>query len=183
MLITMKRLITTLLVGIIMCLAGFSQEFNNGAASGGYWCMKEGIASGFGEWSFSLHNDEDGFVLRDCINIGCFGETKEKVWGSVIGDKILIGKRFDAGNLVIRNYAMLGAGFGLFKAPEHSMISSPFLLSTVLGGGMELQYSKNLAFVIEFGGSQDFIVGDKREDFLAYQSISPILILGFRSYF
>lgn len=144
--------------------------------------MKEEIASGFGEWSFSLHNDSDGFVLRDCINMGGFGGIKEKFGGGIVGDKLLIGKRFDSGNLVIRNYAMVGVGFGLFSAPEHSMISSPFLLSAVFGGGMEVQYSKNLAFVIEFGGNQDFIVGDKKEDFLDYQSIRPILILGFRSY-
>lgn len=145
--------------------------------------MKEGIASGFGEWSFSLHNDEDGFVLRDCINIGGFGGTKEEFGGAIIGDKFLIGKRFDTGSLVIRNYAMAGVGFGAFNTSDYFILSSPFILSTVFGGGMELQYSQKLAFVIEFGGSQDFIVGDKRESFLSYQSISPILILGFRSYF
>lgn len=182
MLQTMKRLITTLLVGTFLCLVGFAQEFNNGTASGGFWCMEEGVASGFGEWSFPLHNDSDGLVLRDCINMGGFGGTKEDFGGAFFGNKLLVGKRFNAGNFVVRNYAIASVGFGLFSAPNHSMVSSPFLLGTIFGVGMELQYSKKLAFVIEFGGNQDFFLGDKKEDFLDYESSNPILMLGFRSY-
>lgn len=179
----MKRFISILWVGTILCLAGFSQEMKNGIASGGFWCMKEGIASGFGEWNFPIHDGTDDFILRDCINIGGFGGTQEKFGGAIIGNKILCGQKCNAGTLVIRTYGLAGVGFGLFGTENHLTFASPYLLSVIFGGGTEIQYSKNLAFVIEFGGSQDFIIGEGRKDFLNLESACPILMLGYRSYF
>lgn len=166
-----------------MCLACFGSEMKNGNGTGGFWCVKDGLASGFGEWNFSLHNDKDGFVLRDCIDIGGFGGTRDDYSGAILGNKFIIGGRYDAECFVFRSYGFLGAGFGIFRTEGHEFYDNPYLVSTVFGGGTEFQYSKDSAFVIEFGGSMDFFVGERRNEFSKNPKGGPILVLGFRSYF
>lgn len=179
----MKKIIVILLVTTFLCFNAIGQEFNHGVGNGGFWIMKEGMAGGYGEFSFPLHDESNVFVLRDCINIGGFGSTAQKnTGGLLVGNKILIGGSYCNSLFIVRNYGFIGSGFGMFGCMSHKPFNTPFLVSTILGGGMEFQYSKNNAFVIEFGGDMDLVVGRGRKDFSELAGCGPILMLGFRSY-
>jgi len=185
----MKRLIITLLVGTFMCLGCFAQdkEFANGFSSGGFWIMKDGMSGGFGEWSIPILNKDNGFYLRNNINIGGFGSTSSSsqihFGGGIIGDRIIYGESIQLTDFAVKTYGFTGAGFGIFGSEGHKPFSNPFILSVLCGGGFELQYSQKSSFVMEFGGNQDIVVGKNRAAFADVNSIDPILILGYRRYY
>lgn len=181
----MRRTIIILMVGTLMCLAGFGQEFKTGVSSGGFWALKEGFGAGYGEWSFPLRNESDGFLLRDCIDIGGFGGTtneNKEFGGCILSNKFIIGSALKVETFIVRSYGFASLGFGLFNAESHKLFSTPFLLSSIIGGGFEFQYSRSNSFVIEFGGDMDFIIGNERNAFTRFNNQGPILMLGFRSY-
>lgn len=174
-----------LLVGTLLCLETYGQEFKNGTCSGGFWALKEGYGAGYGEWNFPLRNDSDGFLLRDAINIGGFGgnlEENKGVGGCILGNKFMIGGTYNASEFVVRSYGFVSAGFGIFGAEGHKVFNAPFMISSIIGGGFEFQYSSDNSFVVEFGGDMDFLVGSGRKEYSQLSRSCPILMLGFRSY-
>ena len=70
---------------------------------------------------------------------------------------------------------------GFFKCNEHGFISQPFMLDVSFCGGFEFQYSKNTAFVIEFGGINRFFFGNEKATFEGYSKSNPVLTIGFRT--
>jgi len=164
-----------------------SGDFYNRGASGGFWAMQDDISSGYGEWSFAFVDDSNGFVLRDCINMGGFGMNdnvhQNYAGGMIMGDKLLIGGRYTLTDVVIRTYGIVGGHFGMFAGTNHEFFNPPFMAGCLVGGGFELQYTLKSAFAVEFGGSYTTVFGKNYKDYQQFSKMGPILMLGYRSYF
>jgi len=189
----MKRLLVLTVLAAALCSVSLAAETVSSnipaeprCATGGFWVMKDGFSAGFGEWSFPLYAGKDGFFIRNCINVGGFsclaaGSTDE-IGGCILGNRIQLGGTYDCSGVVIRTYSILGAGMGLFSGTGKNISDAPYITSWMIGGGFEIQYSPCNAFCIEFGGDDTGFMGENCHNWSDYTTMSPILILGFRSY-
>ena len=171
----MKRLIIALILVAGICSVGFAQEDTNvyssaeyqyRTTSGGFWIWEENCNGGAGEFGINLLKQENNFVFRNSFFVqgegGSGNLTTDRFvdfGGIEIGDKLIFGGRANCPGFIVRTYGYAGASFGLLAWDDHKFFSKPFLLSAKFGGGFEFQYLKNLAFVIEFGGVERFLIG------------------------
>lgn len=193
----MKRFRVSLILAALMCSVGFADEyasakdndsvnFNNQFISGGFWSCGNERSGGFGEFAFRLVDENiNHFVLRDCITVGGYGSNLIKNgmdFGELqIGNKVIVGGMTNCNTFCIRSYGFAGIGFGIWKDEENKFASGAPLLELNFGGGFEFQYSKNNAFVIEFGGRTEAPVGKRKNEFTAYTNSSPLLTIGYRT--
>jgi len=193
---TMKRLIIALVLVAGFCCAGFAEE-NNSAnvdyriTSGGFWVWEDNLSGGFGEFGVNLLPKENHFVLRNCFFIQGEGSSVDmsqgsgnsiEVGGLEIGDKILIGGRYNCPGFIIRSYGYIGGSFGFMSWDDHPFGSRPFMISAKFGGGFEFQYVRGCAFVAEFGGVQRFLVGGGKSNISNFPNHAPCLTIGFRTF-
>lgn len=170
-----------------MCLSCFGTEFKDGIASGGFCVIESNYGQGHGEWSFPIYKTDNGFMLRDNLTVGGFGSTignsKLAVGGASVGDNFIIGGFHDTDCFRVKSYAFLGADISLFICEGHPLFSPSAILGTQMGGGFEFQYSKANSFVIEFGGKSRYVIGQDRDLYTDYNSVNPLIKIGFRSYY
>ena len=194
----MKRLIIALILLAGICSVGFAQEDTNEyssaeyqyrATSGGFWIWEENCNGGAGEFGINLLKQEKNFVFRNCIFVqgegGSGNLTTDRFvdfGGIEIGDKLIFGGRANCPGFIVRTYGYAGASFGLLAWDDHKFFSKPFLLSAKFGGGFEFQYLKNLAFVIEFGGVERFLIGQPSGALSNFSKCTPSLTIGYRSF-
>lgn len=181
----MKRLISTLLGLAVICFSGFAFDKGNGISSGGFWAMEGNLGQGYGEWSFPVFSKNDFFV-RDNVTIGGFGGAADNninYGGCEIGNNVLFGGVYDLETFKVKAYGFFGVDYALFTSENHKLLSPSGLLGTVMGGGFEFQYSENNAFVVEYGGKYRCVIGKNRKEFSGFNSINPVLMLGYRSYY
>ena len=192
----MKRLIIVLSLVAGICCAGFADE--NASAnvdyrttSGGFWVIENNLTGGFGEFGINLLPKEKNFVLRNCFFVQGEGSSLElgeapgnkiEVGGLEIGDKLLIGGRYNCPGFIIRSYGFIGGSFGFFSWDDHSFGSKPFIVSAKFGGGFEFQFSTDCAFVVEFGGVQRFLVGGTDVNLPNFSNHAPCLTIGYRMF-
>lgn len=145
----------------------------------------DGIAGGYGEFGFRLTSEDNGFVLRDSIMIGGCGanitDNKSSYGGATIGNKLIFGGKYNCNDLIFRVYGFTGGNFGVFKTSNHSFFQSPFITDVFIGGGLEMQFAPDLAFVLEFGGNCRFLVGNEKKNFPGFSNSSPLLTIGYRT--
>jgi len=147
--------------------------------------MEGNLGQGYGEWSFPVFS-KNNFFIRDNISIGGFGgATSNNIdyGGCEIGNHLLFGGIYDLETFSVKTYGFFGAEYALFSAPDHLLLSPSGLLGTITGGGFELQYSENNAFVVEYGGKYRYVVGKDHKKYSKFNTINPVLMLGFRSYY
>ncbi len=156
-------------------------------AIGGFWEMEDNLSGGFGEWIIPIYKSENNFFLRDCINMGGFGidlqGSSNSIGGFVAGNRLQFGGINDYQYFRIRAYGFAGCSFGIFSGKDHKPFDDTYILGGIGGGGFELQYSNRNAFCIEFGGNYISFIGKDYQDWEDFNTISPILMLGFRSYY
>ncbi len=191
----MKRLTFVLLLVAVICSVGFAESFSSAdvkyrTTGGGFWSCGKDYTGGFGEFGFNLLPEEKTFVLRDCISVmgegGYLGNNSDVGFGGCeIGDKLIIGGRYNCEGFIVRTYGFIGVSVGLFSCSGHSFFSLPLMINISFGGGFEFQYSANNAFVIEFGGLNRLFTGDTSSignNVRSYPISSPSLTIGFRSF-
>ena len=194
----MKRLIIALILVAGFCSVGFAQEetkgfssadFNYKTTSGGFWIWEENCNGGAGEFGINLLKEEKNFVLRNCFFVqgegGSGNLTTDRFvdfGGIEIGDKLLIGGRTNCNGFIVRSYGFAGAAFGLLAWDDHKFFSQPFLLSAKFGGGFEFQYQKNMAFVVEYGAVERFLIGKPSGALSDFAKCTPSLTIGYRSF-
>ncbi len=190
----MKRLLVTFAMAVLMnlcCLAvedkSGEMDFKRGFASGGFWTVQDNLCGGYGELNIPIVESDKGFMLRNAIKFGGFGsyfdtETRDVCGGFSIGDKFLIGERYDVRPFAIRSYGSVGCEFGMFFDDDHMFSNSPCMIAVDFGGGFEFQFTQKSAFVLEYGGKCSFVVGDNKESYSAFSHGGPILSIGYRSY-
>lgn len=192
----MKRLIILLALVAGFCSAGFAEENDSAnvsyrTTSGGFWVWEDNLTGGFGEFGINLLPQEKNFVLRNCIfvqgegssiDIGKGNGNDISVGGLEIGDKILIGGRYNCPGFIVRSYGFMGASFGLMGWDDHKFASKPFMISAKFGGGFEFQFVKGCAFVTEFGGVQRFLVGGGKTNISNFPNHAPCLTIGYRTF-
>ncbi|MBQ0166208.1 MAG: hypothetical protein KBT02_03760 [Treponema sp.] len=186
----MKRVTVFLLLVALMCSVGFAEDmsFAEGTfVSGGFWSCEGNRSGGFGEFGFALvEESKNGFVLRDCITLGGYGNTVTdsngmKFGEGIIGDKLMIGGVTDCSLFKVRSYGFMGAGIGLWGDETYGFAEGAPMLELSFGGGFEFQYAASTAFVIEFGGRCEGPVGSEKDRYQAYTNSSPLLTIGFRT--
>lgn len=194
----MKRLIIALILVAGICSVGFAQEDTNvyssaeyqyRTTSGGFWICEENCNGGAGEFGINLLKQEKNFVFRNSFFVqgegGSGNLTTDRFvdfGGIEIGDKLIFGGRANCLGFIVRTYGYAGASFGLLAWDDHKFFSKPFLLSAKFGGGFEFQYLKNLAFVIEFGGVERFLIGQPSGALSNFSKCTPSLTIGYRSF-
>ena len=189
----MKRLTPVLCLVAVICSVGFAEEFSSAdvkyrTTGGGFWSCGKDYTGGFGEFGVNLLSEEKNFVLRDCIFVqgegGYLAGNNELGFGSTeIGDKLIIGGRYNNIGFIVRTYGFIGVSLGIFSCENHPFFSMPLMINLNFGGGFEFQYSPHSSFVIEFGGLNRFFVGDKTSfNIRSYPISSPSLTIGFRSF-
>lgn len=170
-----------------MCFSIFGTEFKDSISSGGFCVVETNYGQGCGEWSFPIYSNEKGFMIRDNISLGGFGSTTTLalpgIGGFSIGDSLILGQIYDLDFLRIKVYGFFGGEFSLFYTKNHNFFSMPVMAGAQMGGGFEMQYTERNSFVVEFGGKSRYVVGKDMEEFKDYNSVNPIIKLGFRSYF
>ena len=153
--------------------------------------MENSLSGGFGEFGINLLPKEKYFVLRNCFFVQGEGSSTElsktpgnfvDVGGLEIGDKFLIGGRYNCPGFIIRTYGYIGGSFGFFSCDDHQFTSKPFIISAKFGGGFEFQYVKGCAFVVEFGGVQRYLVGEGKNEIPGFPNNTPCLTIGFRTF-
>lgn len=193
----MKRIRICLVLFALLCSVGFADEyssvknidsvkFNSQLVSGGFWSCGGGRSGGFGEFGFRLVDENiNHFVLRDSITIGGYGSnliSNSMDFGELqIGNKIIIGGMTNCGTFCIRSYGFTGIYLGLWSDNSIHFAKGAPLIEINFGGGFELQYSINNAFVIEFGGRVEAPVGKLKNEFNTYTNSSPLLTIGYRT--
>ena len=194
----MKRLIITLALVAGICCAGFAEENANEyssanityrTTSGGFWVWEENCNGGAGEFGINLLKEEKNFVLRTCFFVqgeggsGNLGNNKTMDFGGIeLGDKFIFGGRANCNGFIVRTYGFAGAAFGILGWDNHKFGKPPFLLSTKFGGGFEFQYLKGMAFVVEFGGTERFLLGKGQGALSDFSKCTPSLTIGYRSF-
>ena len=194
----MKRLIIAFVLVAGFCSAGFAQEDTEEyssanvtyrTTSGGFWIWEENCNGGAGEFGINLLKEEKNLVLRNCFFVqgegGSGNLTTDRFvdfGGIEFGDKLLIGGRANCNGFIVRTYGYAGASFGLIGWDDHVFYSQPFLVSAKFGGGFEFQYLTNMAFVIEFGGVERFLVGKPAGALSNFSKCTPSLTIGYRSF-
>ena len=188
----MKRITFVLILVASICCAGFAEEVLSAnvkykTTSGGFWCCGEGFCGGFGEFGINLLPEEKNFVLRDCLYIQGEGGSLKKngslEYGGVeIGDKLLIGGRYNCNGFIVRSYGFTGVSAGLFSFEGHKVFSLPVMLNLTFGGGFEFQFSEKMGFVIEFGGMNRLLIGGDKSVFEDFSRYLPVLTIGYRSF-
>ena len=196
----MKRLIIALVLVAGFCSAGFAQDdaaerssanVNYRTTSGGFWVWEDNLTGGFGEFGINLLPQEKNFVLRNCIfvqgegsslTLGQASGNSIEVGGLEIGDKILIGGRYNCPGFIIRSYGYMGGSFGFMTWDDHKFGSKPFMVSAKFGGGFEFQFVQSCAFVVEFGGVQRFLVGGGSMNISDFPNHAPCLTIGYRTF-
>ena len=196
----MKRLIIALVLVAGFCSAGFAQEdasehssanVNYRTTSGGFWVWEDNLTGGFGEFGINLLPEEKNFVLRNCFFIQGEGSSLElgqaagnsiEVGGLELGDKILIGGRYNCPGFIIRSYGFIGGSFGFFSWNDLKFNSKPFIVSAKFGGGFEFQFVKGCAFAVEFGGVQRFLAGGGTMNISGFPNHAPCLTIGYRTF-
>lgn len=183
----MKRLITCLFGFALLCFSGFGTEFKNGISNGGFCVFEADYGQGNGEWSFPILTTDNGLMLRDNVTVGGFGKASGthqlSIAGCSLGDNFLFGKMYDSDCFRVKVYTFAGAELSLFSCQNHPLFSPSVMLGAQFGGGFEFQYSAKNSFVTEFGGKSRYVLGKDTEEFSEYNSTSPIIKLGFRSYY
>lgn len=172
-----------------MCSVGFAEDFDfaNKVTSGGFWSCGNERSGGFGEVGFRLTNEnKNNFVLRDCITFAGYGNnlkgTRTLSFGEFqIGDKLIIGGMTGNNLFRVRTYGFLNVGLGFWKAEGHGFFGGNPLLEIGGGGGFEFQYTRDCAFVVEFGGRNEAPVGKGSSKFKDYTNASPVLTIGYRT--
>ena len=171
-----------------------SANVNYRITTGGLWVWEENCNGGAGEFGINLLPVEKKLMLRNCIFVQGEGGYLNKensaegvgFGGIEVGDKILFGGRTNCSVFIIRGYGYFGGALGIFAWENHPFGSKPFIVSLKFGGGFELQYRRNSAFVIEFGGVQRFLAGASRKDAAIkldkdnYAISAPSLTIGYR---
>ena len=186
----MKRLICILFLVAGFFGADFAQsedlvKDSYRITSGGFWSCTQNLSGGFGEFGINLLPKENYFVLRDCIFVMgqggvLFDDTLD--FGALeIGDKLIFGGRYNCSSFVVRSYGYMSWSVKFYSCLEHKLFSAP-IISLGFGGGFELQYIQNTAFVLEFGDSNNFLTGKYREKFKLFSNSSPTLTIGFRTF-
>ena len=194
----MKRLIITLLLVAGICSVGFAQEdtneyssaeFQYRTTSGGFWIWEENCIGGAGEFGFNLLKQENNFVLRNCILVqgegGSGNLTTDRFvdfGGIEIGDRFIIGGRANCNGFIVRSYGYVGGFFGLFSWVDHKFYKPPFLLTAKFGGGFEFQYTQDMAFVLEYGAVERFLIGQPSGALSNFSKCTPSLTIGYRSF-
>ena len=194
----MKRLIIVLLLVAGICSVGFAQEdtneyssaeYNYRTTSGGFWIWEENCNGGAGEFGINLLKEEKNLVLRNCFFVqgegGSGKMTSDKIvefGGIEFGDKLMFGGRANCNGFIVRSYGFAGASFGIIGWDDHQFGTKPFLVSAKFGGGFEFQYLKNLAFVVEFGGVERFLIGQPAGALSNFAKCTPSLTIGYRSF-
>ena len=194
----MKRLIITLVLVAGFCCAGFAEEaskefvsanVNYKTTSGGFWIWEENCNGGAGEFGINLLKQENNIMLRNCIFVqgeGGSGNLESNRFvdfgGIEIGDRILFGGRANCNGFIVRSYGYAGGAFGLLGWENHKFWTKPFLISVKFGGGFEFQYLENLAFVVEFGAGERFLVGSPEGALSNFAKCTPSLTIGYRSF-
>ena len=194
----MKRLIIALVLVAGICSVGFAQEgapehssanYNYRTTSGGFWIWEESCNGGAGEFGINLLKQEKNIVLRNCVFVqgeGGSGNLTSNEFidfgGVEFGDKLIFGGRANCHDFIVRTYGYVGASFGILGWDDHKFGSRPFLISAKFGGGFEFQYLKGLAFVVEFGGVERFLVGKPAGALANFSKSNPSLTIGFRSF-
>lgn len=176
-----------------MCSFGFAEEADESTNSfgfrkigGGFWNCSTERSGGYGEfgWAFT---DEDvkNFVLRDCFTVGGYGHNVIKSnidFGELqVGNKFILGGVYDCKNFKVRSYGFVGTGIGIIGGTGVKFFKGAPMVEVNGGGGFEFQYSKNSAFVIEYGGRCEMPVGNKRASFTPYTNSSPLFTIGYRT--
>ena len=194
----MKRLIILLILVAGLCSVGFAQEdtneyssaeFQYRTTSGGFWIWEENCNGGAGEFGFNLLKEEKNFVFRNCFFVqgegGSGNLTTDRFvdfGGIEFGDKLIFGGRANGPGFIVRTYGYVGASFGLIGWDDHLFYTQPFLVSAKFGGGFEFQYLRNMAFVIEFGGDERFLIGQPSGALSNFSKCTPSLTIGYRSF-
>ena len=194
----MKRFIIALILVAGVCCVGFAQEdtseyssadFNYRTTSGGFWIWEENCNGGAGEFGINLLKEEKNLVLRNCFFVqgegGSGKMTSDKIvefGGIEFGDKLMFGGRANCNGFIVRSYGFAGASFGIIGWDDHQFGTKPFLVSAKFGGGFEFQYLKNLAFVVEFGGVERFLIGQPAGALSNFAKCTPSLTIGYRSF-
>ncbi len=179
----------------VICSVGFAEEIPSADVKyrftgGGFWSCGKDYTGGFGEFGVNLLPEEKNFVLRDCVFVqgegGTLGNNPDLEFGALeLGDKLIIGGRYNGRGFIVRSYGFIGASLGIFSCEGHDFFSMPLMLTLHFGGGFEFQYSPWSAFVIEFGGLNRLFLGDTSSlgnNLGSYPISSPSLTIGFRSY-
>ena len=193
----MKRLLITLVLVAGFCCAGFAEEeskesvsanVNYRTTSGGFWIWEENCNGGAGEFGINLLKQENNIMLRNCFFVqgeGGSGNLESNRFvdfgGIEIGDKILFGGSAHCNGFIVRSYGYAGGALGFLAWEDHKFWSKPFLVSVKFGGGFEFQYLTNLAFVVEFGGVERFLIGSPEGKISNFAKCTPSLTIGYRS--
>ena len=189
----MKRLTIVLCLVAVICSVGFAEEFSSAdvqyrTTGGGFWSCGKDYTGGFGEFGVNLLSEEKVFVLRDCVFLqgegGYLANNSELGFGGLeIGNKLIIGGRYNCTGFIVRTYGFIGVSLEAFSCENHRFFSMPLMINLNFGGGFEFQYSPHSSFVIEFGGLNRFFVGDNTNfNIESYPISSPSLTIGFRSF-
>ena len=162
-------------------------NFNYRTVSGGFWSCGQDFSGGFGEFGINLLPQEKILVLRDCIYVqgegGTLSQKNELDFGGLeIGNKFIIGGRVNGSDFVVRNYGFTSLSFGMFSCKNHDFTSQPFMLNLSFGGGFEFQFVRHSAFVIEFGGTNRFFVGENCDEVKDFAKSAHVLTIGYRTF-
>lgn len=188
----MKR-ITILLTVAFLCSVGFAQEtednnqeYSYKTFTGGFWSCTTHTGGGYGEFGFRLIPEDKNFVLRNCIMLGGEGgyisnRADSSFGGFFLGDKIIVGSLVKNNCSVIRSYGFLGGKAEMFSAKDHSFFNPNLMYGINAGGGFELQFVKNAAFAVEFGGTVSFVAGPESKQYSQFTKGTPTLTIGYRS--
>lgn len=185
----MKRFRVLFIWVALMCSAGFAEDFDfaNRFSTGGFWSCGNERSGGFGEVGISLVNENrHNFVVRDCVTFAGYGynlfnQTLPSFGEFQIGDKFIIGGMTGSNLFRVRTYGFFSVGLGFWKGGEHNFTSGNPLLDIGGGGGFEFQYTRDCAFVVEFGGRNEAPVGRGRSKYKDYTNASPMLTIGYRT--
>ena len=191
----MKRTIILSLVVALICWGGFagesqeevSTDFNYRTVSGGFWSCGQDFSGGLGEFGINLLPCEKSFVLRDCIYVqgegGSLDMNNKLSFGALeIGDKLILGGRVYGQGFIVRSYGFTACAIGLFACEGHTFFERPFMINLTFGGGFEFQFSKNTAFVLEFGGINRFLARGDKKTYDYFSKSSPVLTIGYRTF-
>ena len=191
----MKKIIIILCIVTFFCCAGFAENKETAKweykfTNGGFWSCGQNFAGGFGEFGFNLLSEENNFLVRDCIFIqgqgGYLAKNDSLEYGALeIGNKLIFGGKSNCDKFIIRSYGFAAGGVGLYICEGHKIFSMPLLIDLSFGGGFEFQYTRHMAFVIEFGGTSRMFVGknrNKENNISDYSKSTPSLTIGFRSF-
>lgn len=192
----MKRFRVFFILVALLCSVGFADEmvsvkndlvdFATKKIGGGFWSCAPERSGGYGEFGWALTDEaKKEFVLRDCFTFGGYGHKvieRSVDFGELqIGNKFMIGGVYNCGSAKIRSYGFVGTGVGFIGGSGIRFFHGAPMIEVNGGGGFEIQYSPNNAFVIEFGGRCEEPVGKKRAEYKAYTNSSPVLTIGYRT--